>query len=180
MRKINTILLTATLLVFTAGLAMAQDSSTDSHDVIITVTEVLLVALNEDATPVALTIGPPTSGLAGDAADNQDTDASKALYYTVLSADTVDITVAITSGAIPSGLTLTVDADAPVDMGTDTTDPVLDGTTTSGTVISAIPNCYTGRTTGAPLTYTLDSDGTAGHQDPGVTITLTYTIASTP
>ena len=187
MRKINTILLAGMMLVLGAGVAMA-DTFFSTHQIDIVVQPVLLVALNDPST-ISLTLGQPLGDVAGAEPDYTAEDfTSKRLFYTVVSTDTIEITVDLdaTSEDIPSGLTLAIqgvpNAAKPAEGTGATASLELSGGTLNGAgpVVSGISNCWTGitGTDGAQLKYTLTSDGSAVNGSAAVV--LKYTIAATP
>ena len=175
MKKIFVIL----LIVFTGiGSAFAA-TDTASHDVTITVSEVVLLELN-DSTGISLSTTSPGAGSAGLSVTGE-TDSTKRLYYTSLvsSGTTRTITAEIDSAITLPGLALQLSSTAAG--GTEGSGAgAVTLSTTPQTIVSNIGSCATGNTAsdGANLTYTLVvTDENALQVDAtGQTVTVTLTL----
>ena len=174
--------LTAVLIVLFlfggSALLMAQ-TDTATHDIDVTIAAVALIGL-DDATTISLTTVAPA--LAGDAVTGSS-DSTKRLFYTSLNlaATTRTIDVQISSGSMPAGTKLTLDAVAEAGAGTGTDGTPIDVAEASDTtLVSAIPSVATGRTgtDGASLTYALVVTDPASLVVSGTptTVTVQFTL----
>lgn len=190
MKTISRIFFSAAIVAVSFG-ANAQDDDDDVHDIIIGVPAVALVDI-EAASGTAITLGADAPTEAGDAV-NFATGASNSdlwLNYSSIkdSANaTRKITAQITSGTLPSGVTLTVTAGADAGNGDGTMGSSAGAVTLSTTdqdVITGIGSAYTddGVNNGHNLTYALTLGGGAGSYalldaSNNTTIQITYTIS---
>lgn len=156
--------------------AVVQAANTDAHTVTITVNEI--AELNVTTSNVALDVTAPT---AAGGSPQGDSDATSYLQYTstVVSGATRTITAQITSGTVPSGLTL--NAEATASGATNAGSAVSGGvdlSSTAQTIVSGIGSCATGTgaTDGANLTYTLSVDTPSSLVIGSTTLTVTYTL----
>lgn len=148
-----TVVILALALMGLAGMSMAQ-----SHDINITINGISLIGLN-NANQVDFEIEAPA--LAGDPPDvSPASDATKEIYYTSLvgTGEECEIQAEFTEG-LPAGLNLNVAVASPADgKGTLGTFADFDFTSTAlgpENLVTAIGTCYSSRTAGAVVTYTL-------------------------
>ena len=170
----------------------AQDTDTDSHDITISVPEVAIVDIEPSASKdITLTPTAPTE--AGDPLSfTTATNTTLWLNYSSIIGTTTEasrtISVAITSGTLPSGLDVTVQAAADAGTGDGTVGtPAGSALTLSGTgqnIVTAIGSCYTEtpENNGHNLTYSLALESGGDYadldfDDNSSTITVTYTIS---
>lgn len=169
----------------------AQDTSTYAHDVIINFDEVALVDLEGPGGVVEITLNATASATeAGEAADfGTVSDNTLWLNYTSIVGNEAsrDITVAITNGALPAGISLDLVAAADAGNGDGTIGTPSAQLTLSGVaqnLVTGIGSAYTGTgvSNGHNLTYSLgivdfsllDADNS------GAVVEVTYTITDTP
>jgi len=165
--------------VVVAG-AFAQ--TTAVHDIAIVVPIVQAIALNSTTSITLNVVAPATPG----DAPTGETNNSKYLRYTVVTATSQKVTVQITTGAYPGGITLSVQAvpgsgGSGAGQGTGSTQVIPVSPTAAANLITAIPSCYTGTgaTDGAQLIYTMNITPASLVQGGGSTVTVTYTITNT-
>lgn len=182
-------MLVAAMAAFSLGV-YAQDGKTDAHDIVISIPEVALVDI-EASSGTSINLGPAAPTEAGDPVDfstqiNSDLWLNYSSIKSTANDPTRDITVSITNGTLPSGMTLTVTAGADASNG-DGTMGSSTGTITLSTsaqnVVTGIGSAYTGDgvNNGHNLVYTLALAAAMGSYatldaDDGPTIEVTYTI----
>lgn len=166
-------------------LSQAQDAATDAHTVQITIPNVALVDIEPSGSKnIALAFTAPTE--AGEPVVAPTANTALWLNYSsiVAGTSTRNIQVRVTSGTLPSGTDLTVQAAAPT--GGEGTlaaaGSVITLSTTNQSLLSGIGSAYTGdgANNGHQLTYNLAlaSGGYANlKSDASTTVTVTYTIA---
>jgi hypothetical protein len=179
-----------TLVVFSNQSLLAQDTNTDAHDVTINIPEVALLDI-EPAASTAITLAPAAPTEAGDPIDfSGATDNSLWINYSSIVGSTTEptrkVTVAITSGTVPGGMLLKVQAGADAGNGDGTVGSAAGQLTLSGSaqdLVTGIGSCYTNtpENNGHQLTYVLELDGTGGSYanldfDDATTLTITYTL----
>jgi hypothetical protein len=191
MKHSNKILFTLALGAISFG-AFAQDDADDDHTVTVGVPETFLVDI-EPAASKNITVGPEMAAPAeaGAALDfSAASDNTLWLNYSSIvenNTDTRDITVAVTSGTIPTGITVTVQAGADAGNGDGTVGTAAGSAITlSGTaqnIVTGIGSCYTntGASNGHNLTYTVALTSGSGNYaqlftDNNTALTVTYTI----
>ena len=169
---------------------LRADSKTDAHDVTITIPEVALLDI-EPSGSNTITLGPAVPTEAGDPLDfSSATDNTLWMNYSSIIGSTTeptrDVTVQITNGTMPGGMTLKVLAAADAgngagNFGTPTAEVTL--TTTAQNIVTGVGSCYTvsGINNGHQLTYTLSLTAPANYGnldfDDATTLTVTYTIS---
>lgn len=169
----------------------AQDGGDDNHDMMLDVPSVALVDL-EAAAGTTIYMGPSAPIEAGNPVNfGSQTNSGIWLNYSAIKSSsqnpTRDIEVSITSGPMPNGVQLTVQAGAYSGNGDGTmgtpAGPV-NLTNTPQPIISGIGSCYTGDgvNNGHNLTYSLNLAGNSGayaalDADNTNTIQITYTIS---
>ncbi len=172
------ILVSALMLLSLSGVLVAQ---TATHQVNVAVNGFQIIRVNDGAA-VSLTIAAPATP--GDWVSDA-TDASQYLQYSVLrvGAATYKITGRISTGTMPTGLGLYVNAATPSGgtgtVGSGAGEKLLSGT--AADLVSSISNCYTGitGTSGSNLTYRLTVSDLANVAEAASTaITVTYTITT--
>lgn len=179
-----------TLVVFSNQSLLAQDTNIDAHDVTINIPEVALLDI-EPAASTAITLAPAAPTEAGDPIDfSGATDNSLWINYSSIVGSTTEptrkVTVAITSGTVPGGMLLKVQAGADAGNGDGTVGSAAGQLTLSGSaqdLVTGIGSCYTNtpENNGHQLTYVLELDGTGGSYanldfDDATTLTITYTL----
>lgn len=182
--------LTFACILFTSAV-MAQDVDNDNHDMQLDVPSVAIVDL-ESATGTTIYLGPTAPTEAGNPLDfSSQTNSGIWLNYSSVKSTsqfpTRDIEVAITSGPLPNGISLTVLASPYSGSGDGTMGNPTGPVTLSNApqaIINGIGSCYTGDgvNNGHNLIYTLNLAGGAGSyaaldSDNSNTIQITYTIS---
>lgn len=186
-------LLFAAVIVLSANASFAQGGDTNeaSHTVAINIAEVALLDL-ESSTGTAITLAgtaPTEAGLPMTFEDANDA-TTWINYSSIVSGEsTRNVTVAITDGAVPAGLKLTVLAapDAGNGAGTVGTEnaSVITLSLDSQEIISGVGSAYTedGANNGHKLTYQLGYETGAATDyanlkfDNSDTVTITYTLS---
>lgn len=171
-----------------SSFAFAQDNNSAQHDITINIPEVALLDIEGGS---GLTLGPDAPTEAGEALNfSAQTDNTLWLNYSSIIGSTNEptrkITVAISSGTLPGGMTLNVSAGSHSGTGGGTFGtPVgsgVDLSTTDQDLITGIGSAWTGDgpNNGHNLTYTLSlsASGDYGNLDfdDATTITVTYTL----
>ena len=175
-------LVLAILAVAAVGVFAQTDS--DAHNVVITVSPIAALDLNDNTTDVTFTTTPPA--LAGNdpgptaLAPATNALTPKRLWYTAANLGAATRTITVTTSAnTPNGTTLTVDAAVALGAGTNLGPRVID-TAGSAILIDAIPSVATGRggADGANLTYSfwVDDPSTLTVTAVPTTILVTYTL----
>ena len=171
--------------------ALCQDDNDDVHNLIINLPEVALLDL-EAAGAKDISLGPDAPTEAGEALDfsNESNSELWINHSSIVGAKSdpkKNITVQITSGALPSAMLLSVvvhkDAGAgDGTIGTPTTSLVLNNKAQN--IITGLGSAYTGNgpTRGHRLTYSLAFDTKKGAHtnldfDRANTLTITYTLS---
>jgi hypothetical protein len=183
----NSILAFVFLLIF-VGAVSAADTNTDNHKITIGIPNIALLDIEPDNDGFDMDVTQAVSNEAGNPLDFEVTNATKWLNYTsvVNQGQTRRITAQITEGALPSGVSLKVQA------ATSTTGKGTLGTTTgiktlltSGTVdvITGIGSCFTqnGANKGSLLSYSIEMDDENSSSWANLVatdyeVTITYTI----
>lgn len=172
------------------GNAWAQDTKTDNHTVQITIPEIFILDLEPATGSKNIVFSVPTVTEAGNPLSFATTTNSNLwLNFTSIkgsATETRDVTVAITSGTLPTGIDLKVSAAAATggigDLGTHAAAPItLNGSAQK--LITGIGSAYTenGPNKGYNLTYNLGL-GTAATAFASLvaasatSVTVTYTI----
>lgn len=174
----RTLIAVALVAIVGAGAFAASDSA--SHDIVLDVSEIAAVGLNDTT---AITLSTAGSITPGDDPANAaaDTDASKLLQYTsVVSGGTTRvITVALGATGVPAGTELGVEATAmpnAANVGSSTGRIVLGSTAQN--LITGIGSTATGMgSNGVELTYDYSiTDVSVLATDADATVTVTYTL----
>jgi hypothetical protein len=175
---------------FGIGESFAQDDNDDIHNLIIKLPEVALLDL-EAAGGTSITLAPKAPNEAGQALDfSGETNSDIWINYSSIIGSKTEpsrnITVQITSGAVPAGLVLSVAASKDAGLG--------DGTMGSPTslimldksaqdIITGVGSSYTGNgvSKGHQITYSLALDNQRGSYaqldfDQSNTLGITYTL----
>ena len=185
MKKLLTIFAVLALLGLTTA-AMAQESDTTTHDVILQVNEMAVLDVHDDGAITMTLVEPATGG----AAIADVTNATKWLNYTSVVPDgqTRDIT-AVVGAAAPAGTKLDIVVIA-IDGGTNAGTVGAGGNLVTGgvvaaavTIVTGIGSCETGTgaDNGANVEFTFgvdDIDDVVSDDDQTVTVTYTLTEAS--
>jgi hypothetical protein len=169
MRFLRTSILVALVLLAGAAIGFAQ---TDNHDITIDIAGVAALALNDGSTITLST----SAGTPGDPVTG-DTDATKRLYYTLLTSSAQTITAQV-DALPPAGTSISVVASGV--SGNEGT-PVVGGITLAvapANIVNAVTSCATGTggSDGAALTYTLNITDQESLVIGSSTITVTYTL----
>jgi len=175
------------LFVVTMGLfttnVVAQDTNADT-DVVSYELPAMAILDVEGTAPTLTFAAPSEAGLAVD----DVTSALSSINYTsiIATGSTNKVTASITTGAVPTGTTLTVVAGADQAAGDGTVGTAASALTLSGSaqdLVTAIGSCYTGNgfSGGHVLTYTwsVDADAYATVATANASRTVTYTITAT-
>lgn len=187
--------------LFTAALAFsvfsfhqvnAQDTNTDAHSVVIGIPEVALLDI-ESASGTTINLGPTAPTEAGNPVSfAAATNTALWINYSSIIGSTTEptrkVTTSITSGTVPSGMLLKVQAAADAAQGDGTVGTPVGLLTLTGSAqdfVTGIGSCYTGTgaTKGHNLTYSLLLNPTAGNYanldfDDATTVTVTYTLTN--
>ncbi len=189
MKHLNKFLLVAFLA--TSFAVNAQDDDDDVHDVVISIPEVALVDL-EAASGTSINLGPTAPTEAGlpldfSAQTNSDIWLNYSSIMSTANDPTRDISALISSGTLPSGMSIDVTAAGDAGNGDGTMGASAGAVTLSGVgqnVITGIGSSYTGDgvNNGHNLTYALALGLGAGayallDADDATTIQITYTIS---
>lgn len=177
-------------LIFIGSALIAQDAENEYHDMQLDVPSVAIVDLEAAAgTTIYMGANAPTE--AGDPVDfASQTNSGIWLNYSSIKSSsqfpTRDIEVAITSGPLPNGVQLSVQASPYSGNGDGTMGSPTGPVSLSNApqpLINGIGSCYTGDgvNNGHNLIYTLNLSGSAGayaalDSDNSNTIQITYTI----
>jgi len=167
--------------------AFGQDDNDADHNIVISIPEVALLDV-EGGTSINLGGTAPTE--AGDPITFGSTDNSLWINYSSIIGSTTEpsraVSVAVSSGTLPGGLDLKVQAgnDAGSGDGTvGTPSAQLTLSSTGQSIITGIGSCYTGdgANNGHQLTYTLDLASGGNYADldfdDATTVTVTYTLS---
>jgi hypothetical protein len=191
-------LLFASVIVLSANASFAQDTKVATHLVTISIPEVALLDLeftpSEFTTSTAITLAgtAPTEAGLPMTFENATNSSIWMNYSSIVKgvALTRNVSVAITNGAVPTGLKLTVLASAPSSggkgtLGTASTALILSGTKQD--IVTGIGSTYTGNgpSNGHNLTYKLDylaneADNYAALRfidTAAAPLTITYTLS---
>jgi hypothetical protein len=183
----NSIISFAFLLIF-AGAVTAADNNTDAHKITIGIPNIALLDIEPNNDGFDMDVTQAVANEAGNPLDFTVTNATKWLNYTsvVNSGQTRRITAQITTGTLPSGVSLKVQAaTSSTRKGTLGTTTGVKTLLTSGTVdvITGIGSCYTqnGANKGSLLSYSIemaDDNSTSWSQlvSDDYEVTITYTI----
>ena len=179
----------AALIVLFSTTTFAQDTNSDAHNLTISIPEVALLDLEAPSNNTNVSLVGTHSSEAGEAVQFNATDNSIWLNYSSIigGSSKRNITAKITTGTVPSGLSLKVQAGAADtslgngDFGTPATAAItLNGTDTE--IISNVGSVYTGNgvNKGHNLTYSLVQSGSYAdlkHNGAGETLVITYTLS---
>ncbi len=181
----NFVSITAAFAIFLGvNSVKAEDLSSNSHVVTVSIPEVALLDL-EGTTAVTLSPTAPTeAGLAFDFTTATNSSVWVNYSSVVAAQKSRNVTVQITNGSVPTGLTLTVAAGADAGAGKGTTGTSAGTITlsaTAQTLISGVKSCWTGNgsSKGHNLTYALDLTSADNYSDlanANTDITITYTL----
>ncbi|MDP3358843.1 MAG: hypothetical protein Q8S41_05785 [Lutibacter sp.] len=181
----------AAVIVLSANAAFAQaDSKVATHLVTISIPEVALLDLEAASTTITLAGTAPTEAGSPMTFGAAATNATIWMNYSsiVKGALVRKVTVAITNGAVPDGLKLTVLASAASADGAGTKGTAVAAitlTNTASDIVTGIGSTWTGDgvNKGRNLTYQLDYAGTATDYadlrfvDIAAPLTITYTLS---
>ena len=184
-------LLFAALIIFSSSATFAQgDTETDAHNLTITIPEVALLDLEAPSNNTNVSLVGTHSTEAGDPVAFNATNNSIWLNYSSIIGGSAkrNITVKITNGDVPNGLSLKVKAGTANtalgkgDFGTPEAAAVVINKTDDTQIISNVGSVYTGTgiNKGHNLTYTLEQNGSYAdlkHNGAGETLTITYTLS---
>jgi hypothetical protein len=178
MKRFTAVLMALALLGFAGGL-MAQ-----SHQVNITISAISLIDVSVPGTAVTFGIGAPA--LAGDApviTGSPNTD--KRVYYTSLIGSGLEREIQATFASLPAGLNLNVALATPTGgAGARGTGANADFTSLSlgpSDVMTALGSCWSSRTAGSVVTYTLttpDADFADLATQAATNHQITYTLTA--
>ena len=162
----------------------AQDTEAFKHSVKLSIPEVALLDLEGGFSGIVLAPTAPTE--AGEALDfSSATDNGTWMNYSSVVAAGLSrkVSVQITNGVVPDGLTLTVEAGADAGQGNGvkgTASSTITLSTTPQNIVSSVGSCWTGNgaSKGRNLTYALalssdDSYGLLDFEDDDIEITYT-------
>jgi len=184
-------LLFAALIIFSSSATFAQgDTETDAHNLTITIPEVALLDLEAPSNNTNVSLVGTHSTEAGDPVAFNATNNSIWLNYSSIIGGSAkrNITVKITNGDVPNGLSLKVKAGTANtalgkgDFGTPEVAAVVINKTDDTQIISNVGSVYTGTgiNKGHNLTYSLEQSGSYAdlkHNGAGETLTITYTLS---
>jgi len=184
-------LLFAALIIFSSSATFAQgDTETDAHNLTITIPEVALLDLEAPSNNTNVSLVGTHSTEAGDPVAFNATNNSIWLNYSSIIGGSAkrNITVKITNGDVPNGLSLKVKAGTANtalgkgDFGTPEAAAVVINKTDDTQIISNVGSVYTGTgiNKGHNLTYSLEQSGSYAdlkHNGAGETLTITYTLS---
>jgi len=184
-------LLFAALIIFSSSATFAQgDTETDAHNLTITIPEVALLDLEAPSNNTNVSLVGTHSTEAGDPVAFNATNNSIWLNYSSIIGGSAkrNITVKITNGDVPNGLSLKVKAGTANtalgkgDFGTPEVASVVINKTDDTQIISNVGSVYTGTgiNKGHNLTYSLEQSGSYAdlkHNGAGETLTITYTLS---
>ncbi|MDF1550034.1 MAG: hypothetical protein P1P88_19570 [Bacteroidales bacterium] len=191
-------LLFASVIVLSANASFAQDTKIATHLVTINIPEVALLDLEftGPATSTAITLAGTAPTEAGSPMTFEDLKAKNSAIWMNYSsivkgaASSRKVTVAVTSGSVPTGLKLTVLASAASSDGKGALGAASTALTLSGTgqdIVTGIGSTYTGDgpSKGHNLTYQLgyNTDAATDYANlrnvdlVGVPLTITYTLS---
>jgi len=190
MKNVLKFILFVAMLGGIAGMSYGQDDNNDAHNITITIPEVALLDI-EPSGSNTITMGPTAPTEAGDPLDfSASTNNTLWMNYSSIIGSTTepsrDVTVAITTGTVPGGMTLKVVAandagNGAGNVGTPTSEVTL--SSTAQNIVTGVKSCYTGDGTnnGHQLTYTLSLTAPANYGDldfdDATTLTVTYTLS---
>lgn len=166
--RMRAFLFVAVMMVI-GGFAFAQ---TVNHDIDINIVNVAMLAVDDGGGVEIHTTNPATAGgvVAG------STDTVRVDYTSLASAARV-ITASITSGTVPAGTAVQIEATGVIPANCGTALPALTLTGADQDVINTFQSCNTGVGTGPDLTYTLIiTDATALVAGASSTIQVTLTL----
>lgn len=190
MKNFAKVILSGLLIAASFG-ATAQDDDDDSHDIVIGVPSVALVDI-EGASGTTINLGADAPTEAGLPVDFSTGSSNSDLWINYSSIKdsanaTRKISAKISTGTLPSGMTLSVTAGADAGNGDGTMGTsagAVSLTTSDQDVITGIGSAYTddGASNGHNLTYDLTLTGGAGNYaqldaSNNTTIEITYTIS---
>ena len=168
------------------ALGASAQTSTDNHDVGLTIPEIALLDIEPDYTTITLSLDPPTEAGLPLTVATAGTNSSKWLNYSSSLAPgstARTVTAQVTSGTLPAGVNLRVQAGTYAGNGAGTLGTPVGLVTlgaTAKTIISGIGGCYTGdgSSKGHRLTYSV-AIGTysALNFSQGTNLQITYTIS---
>ncbi len=172
MKKLIAILVISLCAIGLTGMGLAQ--TTTNHDVVISVGDVNIIALN-NTSDVTLTVSAP--GTPGDDPVGSS-DATKKLQYTSIVASGLSRIITVDADANPpAGTGLTIEAAVPAGMGTTGGSKTLSLAAGTQNIITGVGSCATGTgANGATLTYTLSVSDKTALLNASTTITATFTI----
>ena len=173
MKKINVFLVAGLFMLGLAGAGGAQSSAT--HDVTININDIAEISVNGSA--VTLTITAPASG-GSDPQGDSNSDA-QLQYTSVVSSTTRSISAKISSGTVPSGVALSVQATGTPGTNEGTYGAAVTLSSIDQNIITAVGSCATGTSgsDGATLSYTLSvTNPTQLDYGSDTTVTITYTL----
>jgi hypothetical protein len=157
----------------------------DQHDVMFTIPEIALLDIEPTSSTITLTLEAPIAGGAPVTVSTDGTDNSKWLNYSSSvspSATTRNISAHITSGSVPSGISLKLQASAYTGIGAGVLGTPIGLITLNNSpqnIITGIGGAYTGdgSTNGHQLTFTLSLENYGLlDNDNSTTIEVTFTI----
>ncbi len=167
----------------------AQDTNVDAHDIVISIPEVALLDIEPSAS-TTINLGATAPTEAGAPLVFSATNTDLWLNYSSIVGSTTEpsrkVTVKISSGTLPGGTVLKVQAAADAGngagtVGTPTGEITL--TATDQDFITGVGSCYTGtpENNGHQLTYSLELDASGNYSDldfdDSSTVTITYTLS---
>ena len=182
---------TALFLTLAPANISAQDDNDDVHNLIINMPEVALLDL-EAAAGTSITLAPKAPNEAGLAIDfsNESNSDIWINYSSIIgskSEPSRNISVQITSGAVPDGMILNVIAAKDAGLGDGTMgspSSIIKLDNSAQDIIAGVGSAYTGNgvAKGHQLTYSLSLDSQAGAYakldfDQSNTLAITYTLA---
>lgn len=190
MKKSNIFKLAALGLALSTTSVFAQDTNTDKHTIDIKIPEVALLDLETSGSSSALSLAGTAPTEAGNAIDFSKAQNSDLWinYSSIIGSKTEpsrEVTVAITSGSVPDGLNLTVEAKADANKGAGKVGtPSASALTLSGTaqkIVTGVGSAYTGNgaNAGHNLIYKLALDSGSYEKldfDQSQSVTVTYTL----
>ncbi|NQU85166.1 MAG: hypothetical protein HQ541_05335 [Mariniphaga sp.] len=183
MKKLATIL-TALILTTTLNTFAQSDTNEGSHSISISIPEVALLDLEGGS---SINLAPSAPSEAGNPFDfSTAVDNSIWVNYSsvVASGRTRTVTAAITTGSVPTGMSLKVTAGSYAGSGNGTLGGATSQVTLSNSaqdIITGIGSCYTGNgaSNGHNLAYALELDSNNDYDElvqDNTSITVTYTL----
>lgn len=188
MKKSNLFKAVVAVLTISSVSAMAQDKNEDSHSIDIKIPEVALLDIEaKSSTNLLFEAKAPNEAGEAIAFDNEPNKDLWLNYSSIVGSKTEksrDITVAITKGSIPNGISIVLEAGSDANGGAGNVGKPVGAITLSGSaqnLITGVGSCYTGDgpAKGHNLAYTIKLDNEKYGEldfDQSGSVVVTYTL----